>query len=129
MKKTTKTFPKLQNRNGIYLTENHISEIYNFAKKYYDLLCGQYLRYRINHCQAYYTKEIPVCVDEENDIRFKVIFIKSYKTIVACHIPEFDVVISFGRYSMTTYQHISKYVKNYTPSYTQAYNVEYVNWF
>lgn len=135
MKKTAKTFPKFTDSYGRVLTEENIKTLYNYAQYHrYDLKTDN----RINHCQAYYSDMVFVEIEAIEDLStehkkekyyVKAYFIKSYSTFVAVYLPEFDVVISFGRYSMTTYQHISKYVKNYTPSYTQTYNTEYVNWF
>ena len=87
---------------------------------------------RINCCQAYFTNFQYVLIEheeEEYEFIIKAIFIKSYNTYVAVYLPEFDYLISFGKYSMTTYQHIRKYHKNYCPSYTLEYNTGYTNWF
>lgn len=126
MKKTTKTFPKLMNKYGQILTENDIKILYDYCDEhYYDMKCD----YRINYCQAYFTKTMYICIDEENDFIVKAIFIKSYKTYVAVYLPEFDYFISFGRYSMSTYHHVRKYINDYAIGYPKEYNMEYVNWF
>lgn len=78
---------------------------------------------RINYCQAWYNE---VYVDGR-----PIIAIRSYNTIVAFLDIYTDCLVSLGRYSITTYQHVRKYRNNYCPNMwnTSEINVELVNWF
>ena len=58
---------------------------------------------RANHCQAWFCK------------RDGYWWLKSYSTIVAVYDEDLDMLISFGRYSATTYQHVRKFRNNYLP--------------
>ena len=80
-------------------------------------------KHRINYCQAWYKKMTLA--------KREIIVVKSYDTIVAFYDVETDCLVSLGRYSMTTYQHIRKFRNNYLPSMckTAEINVEFVNWF
>lgn len=74
---------------------------------------------RIHKCQAEY------------QIFSNCILIQSYKTLVALYNYEDETLYSFGRYTMTTYQHIRKFRNDYTPNMylTKEENLELVNWF
>ena len=80
-------------------------------------------KHRVNRCQAWFT--------EYAFLGRTVILLRSYNTIVAFYVKELDTLVSIGRYSMTTYQHIRKFRNNYLPnSYnTKEINLERVNWF
>ena len=67
-----------------------------------DLLTKQAWK-RVNHCQAWFCK------------RDGYWWLKSYSTIVAVYDEDLDMLISFGRYSATTYQHVRKFRNNYLP--------------
>lgn len=58
---------------------------------------------RVNKCQAWFCK------------RDGFWWLRSYGTIVAVYDEELDILVSFGRYSATTYQHIRKFRNNYLP--------------
>ena len=80
-------------------------------------------KHRINYCQAWY-----------NNITLagrKLLLVRSYDTIVAFYDEDTDCLVSLGRYTMTTYQHIRKFRNNYLPNTwkTEEINVELVNWF
>lgn len=78
---------------------------------------------RVNHCQAYYIGEGDVKV------------LRSYHTIVALYDYKDNLLISYGRYSMTTYQHIRKFrnlmgmERGIAPWDIQEVNLELVNMF
>lgn len=79
---------------------------------------------RINHCNAFYSNSL--YYDEE-----PFILVKSYNTIVAIYFSKMNLLISLGRFSITTYQHIRKFRNNYTLLGYNAreINLELVNWF
>ena len=78
---------------------------------------------RLNKCQAWYTSDSPY--DEY-------VYLKSYNTIVACYCVNQHTLISFGRYSSTTYQHVRKFRNAMAESYRicawdiSEYNLEKV---
>ena len=83
---------------------------------------------RINRCQAWYY----------HDTNTDLVWIKSYNTIVAVYDVYAGVLVSLGRYSMTTYQHIRKFRNDYAPVFTSfihagwevdEINLELTNWF
>ena len=80
-------------------------------------------KHRINHCQAWFA---PFTVGGR-----AITLVRSYDTIVAFYEVATDCLVSLGRYTMTTYQHIRKFRNNYLPHgyYTEEINVEFVNWF
>ena len=71
---------------------------------------------RLAKCQAWYK--------EDGDF----IWLKSYNTIVAVYNKVADIVISYGRYSATTYQHIRKFRSNIAHTYNER-NLEFENWY
>ena len=74
---------------------------------------------RVHKCQAWY-EEIG-----------NFIVLQSYDTIVAVYSKSERILYSFGRYSMTTYQHIRKFRNDYLPDMhnTKEINCGFVNWF
>ena len=85
---------------------------------------------RLNKCSAWYI--------EDGDF----VWLLSYTTIVACFNKYNDVLVSFGRYSNTTYMHvrkfrnevcypivIRKYMTGKPHEYLMERNMEYENWF
>lgn len=80
-------------------------------------------KHRINYCQAWY--------DEVTRAGRRIILVRSYNTIVAFYDVQSDCLVSLGRFTMTTYQHIRKFRNNYLPNMwkTDEINVELVNWF
>ena len=78
---------------------------------------------RVNRCQAWYF----------GVGSWKVL--RSYKTVVAIYDEMENVLYSYGRYSMTTYQHIRKFrnlmgmEKGIVPWNIQEVNLELVNYF
>ena len=79
---------------------------------------------RINRCNAFYSNYL------YHDYE-PFMLVKSYETIVAIYFPRINLLVSLGRFSMTTYQHIRKFRNNYTlQGYnTREINLELVNWF
>lgn len=77
--------------------------------------------YRINKSQAW------VWTHEEKETQM----ILSYDTIVAIYEPYYDLIISLGRYSHTTYSHIRKFKENYSigGKDCEEINLELCNWF
>ncbi len=78
---------------------------------------------RINYCKAWYA--------EQEVAGRKIIAVRSYNTLVAFYDIATDCLVSLGRFTMTTYQHIRKFRNNYLPNMwkTSEINVEFVNWF
>ena len=78
---------------------------------------------RVKKCQAYYTGEGDVKV------------LRSYHTIVALYDYRDNLLTSYGRYSMTTYQHIRKFReviaqdRGIAPWNIEEVNLELVNKF
>ena len=76
---------------------------------------------RVNRCQAWYTGEGSCKV------------LRSYETVVALYDEMENVLYSYGRYSMTTYQHIRKFrdlmatENGIIPWDVQEVNLELVN--
>ena len=132
MKRTTPSV-KITNVNGKELNNDVIKYYYEKSKD--ELFINSLINNpnyweRINHCNAYYaytTSEYNV--PNEKWTAYRVVFIKSYNTIVGAFFPEFNALILFGRYSMTTYQHIAKFRNNFRYQISYEYNMEYVNWF
>ena len=96
------------------MTIERLKELYKS-----DITIPETNKNRINKCQAWF-------LDCGNYV-----LIKSYKTIVAVYDKTDRTLYSFGRYSITTYQHIRKYRNDYTPDMykTKEVNCEFCNWF
>lgn len=133
MTKTKRTTPEINlTHDGKILNNEIIESFYNISQDddfMFNLKQSTYSWKRINKCSAYYLKAdlTPLCNDKP--VRYSVTFIRSYNTIVAIYFPEFKALISFGRYSMTTYQHIRKFRENNVFGISYEYNMEYENWF
>lgn len=99
-------------------TARNLMELLQFAYDRRDIPDRSWKR--VNHCQAWYI----------GDGTWKVL--RSYKTVVAIYDEMENVLYSYGRYSMTTYQHIRKFrnlmemEKGIVP---QEVNLELVNYF
>lgn len=78
---------------------------------------------RINYCNAFYSNYLYHDYDA-------FMLVKSYNTIVAIYFPTICLLVSLGRFSRTTYQHIRKFRKN-TGQWRNIteINLELVNWF
>lgn len=74
---------------------------------------------RVHKCQAWFY--------ETNDY----ILLRSYRTLVAIYDKVNNVLVSRGRFSSTTYQHIRKFRNDYLPDMhnTPEINLELVNWY
>lgn len=77
--------------------------------------------YRVNKCQCW------VFGRDEEETQY----ILSYDTLVGIYEPYYDLLVTFGRYSKTTYQHIRKFRNDYSVGgyNCEELNMEYVNWF
>ena len=77
--------------------------------------------YRVNKCQCW------VFGREEEETQY----ILSYDTLVAIYEPYYDLLVSFGRYTHTTYKHIRKFRNDYSLGgyKCEEINMELVNWF
>ena len=82
---------------------------------------------RLLKCQAWYQE-----LHTRDTIELNIIVLKSYGTIVAIYDLENNTLISRGRYSMTTYQHISKFRNMLITSgrkVTREHNLNLISWF
>lgn len=79
---------------------------------------------RINHCNAFFSNSLYY-----DDKPF--VLVKSYNTIVAIYFPSDNLLVTLGRFTMTTYQHIRKFKNSHTKQLykTNEINLELVNWF
>ena len=74
-------------------------------------------------------KKLLSCKAEYCDYR-DFTFLRSYNTIVAVFNKYNNMLISYGRYSSTTYQHIRKFRDNVCGGYNiKERNLEYENWY
>lgn len=131
----TKSEKTTTERNNIIknagLTPEIIERIYNQLNDYNFNFHTGTNKNRINHCSAWYSDlETITIFDDDNRYDLTVRAIKSYNTIVAMCFVYQNLLVSFGRYSMTTYQHIRKFKNKYASDYyTKECNMEYENWF
>ena len=77
---------------------------------------------RFRHCKAEYRT-----VSSKNTGEILYIVLRSYNTIVCVIDARINVCEIRGRYSMTTYQHIAKFMHDY--GCNESTNYELVNWF
>lgn len=98
------------------MTIEWLKEIYENSDK---MFIEETNKNRVHKCQAWF-KDYGAYVA-----------LKSYNTIVAIYDKSERILYSFGRYSMTTYQHIRKFRNDYLPDMhnTKEVNCGFVNWF
>ena len=75
---------------------------------------------RLHKCQAWY-----------KELWDGTIMLKSYNTVVAVYDVWTDTLVSLGRFSNTTYQHVRKFRNDICPNgyNTKEQNLELVNWY
>ena len=77
---------------------------------------------QLNNCTAWYTSLTSG----------RYVWLKSYSTIVAVYDKYTNRLVSFGRYSNTTYQHVRKFrdmLSKASGRVLEEHNLELVNWY
>lgn len=78
---------------------------------------GLQVEHRLRKCSAHYFRI------------GRIIWLRSYNTIVACYDTIDDVLYVYGRFSITTWQHIAKFSRDFCTTMTKEIDILCEDWF